>query len=938
MSLRWILALGLFVGACQEEADSLEGTPTADAGPDQTVSAGVEVFLNGTESSAPDGRPLSFLWRQVAGPTVALQGASGPTPRFVAPEASVQLGFELLVSTEAGGTATDEVSIQVRLSLPPVADAGEDRLVGPNSRFELDGSESIDPDGSIVAYTWRQVGGPEVMLDADDRAQVGGLAPNEAGLVVMELRVEDDDGLEDRDQVRLQLASNLPPVADAGPDVDVTGDSFELDGGASFDPDGSIVSYTWRSIQGPALRLIEDRGPSIVAERPVTAILAELQVEDDFGATAVDTVRITPVGRPPQVQVSFPPPTHDFEGRFLAFTMTGRAEDPDGGAIVRVTVAGMEAELDPEVPGRWSAAIPMAYGRGSVEIVAEDEAGEIGTTQFELQNQPAFDEPIQLSVSPDETTALVLDQNVGLIEIGLSSGERNLLFDKSIFEFSQPNGMAVDWSDRVVYLTDAGRRAVGAFDLNTARVRVVSSVDVGTGPDLLTASSPVYDEVNDRLLVSGGFPRAVIAIDLVTGDRTALTLPPMMNGGFSVLGNDAAVAFDRENNRIFYTFSNVLQEIDLDTGLIDFLQLNSLEFRFFRSAHWDPDRELLFVANERLNSYDPETRTFQREVTLGEEPLAGLVPTRSGDGLLAAGDDSILEYDLDALSQSFRQGRIVLGSGPRFTQGFNVLWLEESRRLFFQAGSPFSSTEVLSVDVETGDRETLDQDAFENVLWLTKNGPDLVAVGREITVLDPVSLVGERLDIAPPEAYLTDFRSVREFLIDSAQSTAYLGPFIQRFDLADGSLTEVSGRDFGSGPAFRTSSGFFPFQWRSPGDESEFLVLDFGTLFEVRLSDGRRRVLSGAQRGDGPLLDDAATLRSDPSDPNAAFVTSPTNGVMRIELDSGNRSILASPPQIFSFDLDDRERRLYGVRGNALELSSVVAIDLQTGQWVSISK
>lgn len=41
---------------------------------------------------------------------------------------------------------------------PPVANAGDDRSIAEPGRVTLDGSESFDPDGTIVAWQWRYGG------------------------------------------------------------------------------------------------------------------------------------------------------------------------------------------------------------------------------------------------------------------------------------------------------------------------------------------------------------------------------------------------------------------------------------------------------------------------------------------------------------------------------------------------------------------------------------------------------------------------------------------------------------------------------------------------------------------------------------------------------------------------------------------------------------
>ena len=95
--------------------DNADQAPTADAGPDQSVAAGVTVNLDGSGSSDQDGTIASYSWARVSGPTVTLTGASTATPSFTAPSQSTSstIVLRLTVTDDDGATDTDNVSISV---------------------------------------------------------------------------------------------------------------------------------------------------------------------------------------------------------------------------------------------------------------------------------------------------------------------------------------------------------------------------------------------------------------------------------------------------------------------------------------------------------------------------------------------------------------------------------------------------------------------------------------------------------------------------------------------------------------------------------------------------------------------------------------------------------------------------------------------------------
>ena len=91
--------------------------------------------------------------------------------------------------------------------------------------------------------------------------------------------------------------TNKPPIANAGRDTVISfpSDAVLLDGSASIDPDGSIVSYKWSKISGPSTPLLYQPGQSKSSVYLLVAGVYQfaLTVMDNGGLSSNDTTVIT---------------------------------------------------------------------------------------------------------------------------------------------------------------------------------------------------------------------------------------------------------------------------------------------------------------------------------------------------------------------------------------------------------------------------------------------------------------------------------------------------------------------------------------------------------------------------------------------------------------------------------------------------------------------
>ena len=174
--------------------------PFASAGSDFSVETGSDVSVSG-EGSDPDGYISSHGWTQVSGPKVSLENSDQWTVNFKAPASAGTIRLRLQVTDDDGLGASDDVTIQVYESNnKPNASAGPDFTVETNSQVSVKGSGS-DSDGQITAWEWERVSGLTVSLQDADQQTVRFTAPNAEGYTRLRLRIWDDDGASDYDDV-----------------------------------------------------------------------------------------------------------------------------------------------------------------------------------------------------------------------------------------------------------------------------------------------------------------------------------------------------------------------------------------------------------------------------------------------------------------------------------------------------------------------------------------------------------------------------------------------------------------------------------------------------------------------------------------------------------------------------------------------------------------
>ena len=360
---------------------TINGIPSADAGPGQVANDGDTVTLDGTGSSDPDSDSLSYGWVQTAGSTVTLTGTNTAQPTFTAPTGPATLTFELTVTDPGGESDTDSVVITVNAL--PTADAGPDQTVAPGATVTLDGSGSTDPELGSLDHAWSQTSGPAVTVIGTNTAQPSFTAPA-VGVLSFEVVVTDDNGATDTDSVTITV--NSGPTADAGPDQQVNlGDTVPLDGTDSSDPDSDDLTYSWVQTGGGTVVTLTGANtvqPTFTAPEGPDALAFEVTVTDDDGLTDTDTVIIA-VNGPPTANAGSDQDAD--QGDPVTLDGTG-STDPELQTLLYswVQTAGPAVTLTGANTGQATFTAPSAGGVLTFELTVDDQNGRTDTDEVSI--------------------------------------------------------------------------------------------------------------------------------------------------------------------------------------------------------------------------------------------------------------------------------------------------------------------------------------------------------------------------------------------------------------------------------------------------------------------------------------------------------------------------------------------------------------------------
>jgi Right handed beta helix region/Secretion system C-terminal sorting domain len=294
--------------------------PSVSSGSNQTITLPTNIVSLASSANDVDGTVVDYLWSKISGPsggTIVTPNASATLVNDLVPGTYI---FKILVTDNGGLQASNTVQITVNAApnIAPNANAGSNQTITlPNTSVTVNGT-GADVDGSIVSYEWTKISGPSavtILNPTNAVSIINGLSA--IGIYEFKLLVTDNGGLTDTDTLTITV-NNIPPppppanqvpTANAGPAQSITlpNNSIAL-AGSGYDIDGTIISYQWSKISGPASGIIANTTSATTLVNGLGAGVFEfrLEVTDNGGLSAADTVVITVNALPPPINI---PPT-----------------------------------------------------------------------------------------------------------------------------------------------------------------------------------------------------------------------------------------------------------------------------------------------------------------------------------------------------------------------------------------------------------------------------------------------------------------------------------------------------------------------------------------------------------------------------------------------------------------------------------------------------
>lgn len=451
--------------------------------------------------------------------------------------------------------------------------------------------------------------------------------------------------------------------------ISVADGEYSIDGGAFTSLAGTVTNGQSVQVRGVS-------SPDLLGL--VEVVLTVGGITDTYSITTFDDIT------PPVVEILFPPPVSMTEGSKV--TVRGTATD-DYSEIVSLQVNG-EDVTDTSTDGSfatWSITVNITEGVNRLIVAVEDtesnfnlDADSVSVRRDILKgdfpnDNVLFSNPESFVNDLANNRLLVFERDTrNILAVDTLTGLRSLFFENSgdIVLGANVLDLLLDVDNDRLLFPDSDLRAIVAVDLTSTATSIVTSNDMGSGPNFTGPSFIEFNPLAENTLVVGDSD-SVKFVNLNSHTRTEFSSNtlPNANNPFSLIYD---IAHDQENTRFFVSDdAGVVFAVDENTGARTVFSSNSVP---------DASEPLFQSPNKMLVD-------IQRERLIVNDTLSS----------------TLVSVDLDAGTRSVLSSPTVPNIVSAPDAPLDVIYHPEDEYLYWLNGDG----SILAVDIESGDRVIL---------------------------------------------------------------------------------------------------------------------------------------------------------------------------------------------------------------------------------------
>lgn len=409
--------------------------PVANAGTNQVIKLPQNSVMLSGSGNDTDGTIVSYQWTKISGPSSYNIGTPNSASTNISGMVQGVYQFKLIVADNNGGTGSAIVLITVNAAnILPIATVDNNKSITlPANSTTIAGTGS-DADGTIKSYFWTKISGPSsfnILNPGLPTTDVLGLVQ---GVYQFKLTVTDNDGGTGSAtvQITVNAPANIPPTATVGANKSITlpSNTTSLTGSGS-DADGTVASYQWTKISGPAAYNIVN--PS----SPVTDVTGlaqgvyqfQLSVKDNDGATgnAIMQVNVNAAANiPPTASAG---PNRNITLPVNTVSLSGSGSDADGTIISYqwTKISGPSTFTITSENSASTAVNNLVQGIYQFQLTVKDDKGDVGTSTVQVTVNKATTTNVATAGVPpiasagNDTTIVFPDNSVTLEGKGTAS-------------------------------------------------------------------------------------------------------------------------------------------------------------------------------------------------------------------------------------------------------------------------------------------------------------------------------------------------------------------------------------------------------------------------------------------------------------------------------------------------------------------------------------